>query len=44
MNDKLNLEKINQMARDLGFERFGCMEKWQYELCDKLIRAGWRRL
>ena len=34
---------VNEMAKDLGLETMGYMEYWQFELIDKLIRAGWRK-
>ena len=44
--DKEAKEKmISQMLRDMGCEGLkGYWEPWQQMVCDKLIRAGWRKV
>lgn len=38
------IKMISEMLKDLGLEgNYGYWEPWQEELCDKLIRAGWRK-
>lgn len=51
MNDKdFKALMMKELSEDLGFRAlpYKCthmfFEHWQAELCDKLIRAGWRKV